>query len=180
MRLGQPAMARTSPDYDAFLVLNQILGASGAFESRLWQELRQKRGLIYSADSSLTADRDRGDFQIELEAAPEHVQSAVAFVRDELRRLQREPVSATELQEAKLRLVGDALLAEASADGQAQQLLDISEYGLPLTYYRDRNAELAHITAADVLRVARRYLEPDRLIQIYAGPSGPWATQGTQ
>jgi zinc protease len=180
VRLGQPAMARTSPDYDAFLVLNQILGASGAFESRLWQELRQKRGLIYSADSSLTADRDRGDFQIELEAAPEHVQSAVAFVRDELRRLQREPVSATELQEAKLRLVGDALLAEASADGQAQQLLDISEYGLPLTYYRDRNAELAHITAADVLRVARRYLEPDRLIQIYAGPSGPWATQGTQ
>ncbi|HEY9084612.1 MAG TPA: pitrilysin family protein [Candidatus Tyrphobacter sp.] len=180
VRLGQPAVARTSPDYDAFLVLNQILGASGAFESRLWQELRQKRGLVYSANSSLVADRDRGNFQIELEAAPEHVQSAVAFVRAELRRLQQVPVSATELQEAKLRLVGNALLAEASADGQAQQLLDIAVYGLPLTYERDRNEELAHVTAADVLRVARRYLEPDRLIQIYAGPSGPWSVGGEQ
>ncbi|MHB8432592.1 MAG: M16 family metallopeptidase [Candidatus Tyrphobacter sp.] len=178
VRLGEPAVARTSPDYDAFLVLNQILGASGAFESRLWQELRQKRGLVYAASSRLLADRYRGNFQVELEAAPQHVVSAVAFVRGELRRLQEQPVTATELAEAKLRLAGDALLAESSADGQAQQLLEIAEYGLPLSYYRDRNEELAHITAADVERVAREYLDPDRLIQIYAGPSGPWATEG--
>ncbi len=101
-------------------------------------------------------------------------------MRTELRRLQEDPVTDTELQEAKLRLVGDALLAEASADGQAQQLLDIAEYDLPLTYYRDRNEEFAHITAADVQRVARRYLDPDHLVQVYAGPSGPWATQGSQ
>lgn len=171
VRLGQPAVSRSSPDYDAFLVLNQILGASGAFESRLWQELRQKRGLVYSADSRLVADRDRGDFQIELEAAPQHVRSAVEFVRDELRRLQEQPVSATELEEAKLRLDGDALLGETSADDQADQLLEIADYDLPLTYFRDRNEELAGITASDVQRVAREYLVPDRLIVIYAGPN---------
>lgn len=178
VRLGQPAVARTSPDYDAFLILNQIFGASGAFESRLWQELRQKRGLVYSASSTMEADRYRGNFQIELEAAPQHVQEAVQLVRSELRRLQEQPVSQTELQEAKLRLVGDALLAEASANGQARQLLDIARYDLPLSYYRDRNEQLAGITAADVQHVAREYLEPDRLIQIYAGPSGPWAVEG--
>ena len=155
--------------------VNQTPAPPGVFESRLWQELRQKRGLVYSADSSLIAERDRGNFQIELSASPDHVVSAVDFVRRELRLLQTEPVSQTELQEAKLRLAGDALLSEASADGQAQQLLDIGKYDLPLSYYRNRNEELAHVTAADVERVAQTYLEPDKLIVIYAGPSGPWA-----
>lgn len=175
VRLGQPAVSRTSPDYDTFLVLNQILGAAGDFESRLWQELRQQRGLVYSVNSSLHADRDRGNFQIELEVAPQNVEVAVSLVRDQLRRLQESPVSDRELQAAKQRLVGGDLIDEDSAQGQAQQLLDIGLYDLPLDYFRDRSDELAHVTAADVQRVARTYLRPDDLIQIYAGPSGPWA-----
>ncbi len=178
VRLGQPAVARTSPDYNTFLLLNQILGAPGAFGSRLWQELRQKRGLVYSAQSRLVADRDRGDFEIELEAEPQHVEAAVAIIRAQLRRLQDVPVGETELREAKLRLVGDALISEDSADGQAQQLLEIAENHLPLSYYGDLNERLARISAADVQRVAREYLEPDDLIAIYAGPSGPWAIGG--
>ncbi|HEY1428098.1 MAG TPA: pitrilysin family protein, partial [Candidatus Tumulicola sp.] len=106
IRLGQPAVSRTSPDYDAFLVLNQILGGSGAFESRLWQELRQKRGLVYSVDSSLEAGADRGDFRVELNASPQRVVEAVSFVRQELKQFQTQPVTETELQEAKVRLVG--------------------------------------------------------------------------
>ncbi len=175
VRLGQPAVARNSKDYDAMLVLNQILGAGGAFESRLWQSMRQKRGIVYSVTSSLHAGADRGDFRVELAASPDHVQEAVRFVRSELRRLQAEPVTQTELAEAKLRLVSDALLAEASADGQAEQLLDIGVNGLPLDYYRTLNERFANITAADVQRVARRYLQPNRLVQIYAGPVGAWA-----
>jgi zinc protease len=177
VRLGQPAVARTSPDYDAFLVLNQILGASGDFESRLWQELRQKRGLVYSVDSSLHADRDRGNFQIELAVAPQNVREAVSLVRQELRQLQESPVSERELQEAKARLVGGDLIDEDSAQGQAQQLLNILLYDLPLSYYRDRSEDLSRVTPAAVERVARLYLKPNDLIQIYAGPSGPWATE---
>ncbi len=177
VRLGQPAVSRASPDYDAFLVLNQILGAPGDFESLLWQRLRQQSGLVYSVASSLHADRDRGNFRIELAVAPQNVQLAVSLVRRELRRLQNVPVSAVELQRAKQRLVGGDLIDEASAQGQAQQLLDIGLYGLPLAYYRDRGEELSRVTAADVQRVARRYLRPDELIQIYAGPSGPWSME---
>jgi zinc protease len=175
VRLGQPAVARTSPDYDAFEVLNQILGAPGDFESLLWQELRQKRGLVYSVGSRLLADNDRGNFQIELAVAPQNVTSAVSFVREQLRKLQTTEVSNRQLQEAKVRLVGDDLIAEASADGQAQQLMNIVRYGLPTSYYRDRAQAISHVTAAEVRRVARQYLKPDALIQIYAGPSGPWA-----
>jgi zinc protease len=175
IRLGQPALARSNRDYDTFLVLNQILGGNGAFESRLWQELRQKRGLVYSVSSSLEADADRGDFRVELNASPQRVVEAVEFVRHELQRLRDEPVSATELQEAKVRLVGNALLDEASSTGQAKQILDIAMNGLPLTYYRTLNERFAQITPADVQRVARAYLRPSRLVEVYAGPSGPWA-----
>jgi zinc protease len=175
IRLGQPALSRSNPDYDTFLVLNQILGGSGAFESRLWQELRQKRGLVYSVDSSLDADADRGDFRIELNASPQRVVEAVQFVRRELQQLQQEPVTSTELQEAKVRLASDALLEEASSDGQAKQLLDIAVNRLPLDYYGTLNERFARITAADVQRVARTYLRPSRLVEVYAGPAGPWS-----
>ncbi|HLX25831.1 MAG TPA: pitrilysin family protein [Candidatus Cybelea sp.] len=177
IRLGQPAISRSSPDYGTFLVLNQILGGSGAYESRLWQELRQKRGLVYNVDSSLEADADRGDFRVELNASPQRVVEAVQYVRRELQRLREEPVSATELEEAKVRLVSNALLEEASSAGQATQLMDISINQLPLDYYRTLNERYARITAADVQRVARAYLHPERLVEVYAGPSGPWSQQ---
>lgn len=175
IKLGQPALSRANPDYDTFALLNQILGASGAFESRLWQELRQKRGLVYSVNSSLDADRDRGELSIELNASPARVVAAVALVRQQLELLQNEPVSATELQEAKIRLASNALLDEASTAGQAKQLIDIAVNGLPLDYYRSLNERFAQITPADVQRVARAYLRPGRLVEVYSGPSGPWA-----
>ncbi|MBV8066905.1 MAG: insulinase family protein [Candidatus Eremiobacteraeota bacterium] len=175
IRLGQPALSRANPDYDAFLVMNQILGGAGAFESRLWQELRQKRGLVYSVNSSLDAGADRGDFRIELNASPQRVVEAVQFVRAELQRLRDEPVSTTELQEAKVRLVSNALLEEASSAGQVKQLMDIAANDLPLNYYATLNERLSRITAADVQRVAREYLHPERLVEVYAGPSGPWS-----
>lgn len=177
IRLGQPALGRANPDYDTFLVLNQILGASGAFESRLWQGLRQKRGLVYGVSSSLHASENRGDFRIELNADPARVVEAVHYVRAELRRLQRQPVSATELEEAKARLASNALLDEASTEGQAAQLLDIATDHLPLDYYRTLNERFARITAGDVERVARKYLQPGRLIQVFSGPAGPWSGQ---
>ena len=175
VRLGQPGVGRNSPDYDTFLVLNQILGAGGAFESRLWQELRQKRGLVYSVASTVEAGNDRGDFKVELNASPGKVVEAVAFVRSELLTLQTQPVTPTELNDAKLRLVSDALLDESSAEGQVRQLLDIGTNDLPLDYYRTLNDRFANITAADVERVAKKYLDPSQLVEIYAGPVGPWS-----
>jgi zinc protease len=176
VRIGQPAVSRSNPDYDTFQVFNQILGGAGSFESRLWQELRQKRGLVYSVDSSLQATEDRGDFRVELNAGPQRVVEAVRLVRQELVRMQNEPVTQTELDEAKGRLVSDALLDEASTEGQAEQLLDIATYGLPIDYYRTLNERFARITIADVQRVAKTYIKPDRMVQVYAGPSGPWSS----
>jgi zinc protease len=174
IQLGQPAVARTSPDFDAFSLLTEIVAGGGYFESRLWQELRQKRGLVYSVSSQMKSDKDRGDFEIDMSVSPRNVASAIAIVREELNRLRTQPVTQSELADAKTRLVSSALLSEASARGQLGEVLDLAQNNLPNDYFATLQARYANITPADIQRVARTYLRPDQLIQIYAGPAGPW------
>ena len=174
IQLGQPAIPRTSKDYDAFQLLAQIIGGPGYFESRLWQELRQKRGLVYSVSSAVKADRSRGDLEIELSAAPANVSAAIGIIRSQLQLLRTRPVSRTELQEAKTRLVASALLEESSADGQLGEIGTIARDRLPLDYYATLQQRYAAITPADLQRVAKTYLRPDKLIEIFSGPQGPW------
>jgi zinc protease len=174
IQLGQPAVARTSPDFDAFTLLTEIVAGAGYFESRLWQELRQKRGLVYSVSSQMKADKDRGDFEIDLSVSPGNVAAAIALVREQLNRLRTQPVTQTELADAKTRLVSSALLSEASARGQLGEVLDLAQNNLPNDYFATLQARYANITPADIQRVARTYFRPDQLIQIFAGPAGPW------
>lgn len=178
IQLGQPAIPRTSADFDAFQLLTQIIGGPGYFESRLWQELRQKRGLVYSVSSAIKADRDRGDLEIDLSAAPANVPAAIDIIRSQLELLRSRPVSETELQEAKTRLVASALLDESSASGQLAQISEIARTDLPLDYYATLQQRYAAITPADLQRVAKAYLRPDRLIEIFSGPQGPWVDRG--
>ena len=175
IELGQPAVARTSRDYDAFNLLSEILGGQGFFESRLWQELRQKRGLVYSVSTQMKSDPSRGDFEVLLSASPHNVEPAVAIVRDQLEHLRTAPVTRTELNEAKVRLVSQALPNESSANGQLDEVLDIAQNHLPLDYYATLAQRYAGITPADLQRVAKAYLQPDRLIEVFAGPQGPWS-----
>ncbi len=175
VELGQPAIGRTNKDFDAFNVLTELLGGNGYFQSRLWQELRQNRGLVYSIGTDLKANRWRGDLEVSFNAAPANVRTAISLVRDQMRRLRDSRVSQTELEQAKLRLVSESLLSEASASGQLAQVLDIGRSSLPTSYYATLTQHYSGITAADVQRVAREYLRPESLIQIYAGPQGPWA-----
>ncbi|MEO6913435.1 MAG: pitrilysin family protein, partial [Candidatus Baltobacteraceae bacterium] len=177
IELGQPVMTRISPDYYPMTLLTQILAGDGAFESRLWQEMRQKRGLVYNVSADVSADKDRGDFKIIMSAAPSNTVAAVRFVRSQLERMQREPVSATELAQAKSRLVNGTLLAQESSTGQLDLLTNISDYGLPKDYYATLNDRYAKITAADIERVAKTYLRPNALIEIFSGPPGIWQHQ---
>jgi zinc protease len=177
IQLGQPAIARSSPDYDTFSLLSEILGGTGYFESRLWQELRQKRGLVYSVGTRVKADRDRGDLEIMLSTSPGNVRAALGIVRDELQRLRTQPVSQNELEDAKIRLISAALLNESSASGQVDEIGEIARYNLPRTYYGTLAQRYAAITPADLQRIAKQYLRPDRLIEVFAGPPGPWASQ---
>jgi len=170
VQLGTPALARTSPDYDALTLANAIFGGAGSLESRLFREVRERRGLVYTASSTLTADRDRGTFTIGFRAVPAKVDLAEAIVREELARMQEEDVAPEELEHAKTRVVAQQLIAEQATSAIAGDLLSIGTNDLPPTYFATLAQRYAGITAADVRRVAKTYFHPDNLVEVRVGP----------
>jgi zinc protease len=170
VQLGAPALARSSPDYDPLTLANAIYGANGSLESRLFREVREKRGLVYGAASSLEANRDRGTFTVSFSAVPSKIDAAEALVRSELKRMQTEDVSAEELARAKTRVVATALNAEQATSAIAGDLLRIGLDDLAPSYYATLADRYASITAADVRRAAQTYFHPDNLVGVRIGP----------
>jgi zinc protease len=172
VQLGAPALARSSPDYDPLTLANAIYGANGSLESRLFREVREKRGLVYGAASALEANRDRGTFTVSFSAVPSKIDAAEAIVRSELKRMQTEDVSAEELARAKTRVVAAQLNAEQATSAIAGDLLRIGLDDLAPSYYATLAARYASITAADVRRAAQTYFHPDNLVEVRIGPPG--------
>ncbi len=122
-RAGAPALPRTSPDYDSLSLANAIYGGNGSLDSRLFREVRERRGLVYGASSELDANRDRGTFTVSFSAVPSKIDAAEAVVRAELRRMQTDDVGADELARAKTRIVATQLNAEQATSTIAGDLL---------------------------------------------------------
>src|SRR3984885_7432842 len=170
VQLGAPALARTNPDYDALVLANAIYGGGALDGTRLFREVREKRGLVYGAYSSLNAGRDRGTFTISFRAVPAKADAANALVRAELRRMQTERVSAGELAAAKTRVVAQAIEAEEATSTITGDLLQIGLDDLPSSYYANLAQRYQRITAADVQRAAKAYFHPDNLVEVRTGP----------
>ncbi|HZW52651.1 MAG TPA: pitrilysin family protein, partial [Candidatus Elarobacter sp.] len=170
VQLGAPALPRTSPDYDPLTLANAIYGGSGSLESRLFREVREKRGLVYGASSSLEANRDRGTFTVSFSAVPSKIDAAAALVRAELKRMQTDEVSAEELARAKTRVVAGQLNAEQATSAIAGDLLRIGLDELPPSYFATLADRYASITAADVKRAAQIWFHPDNLVEVRIGP----------
>ncbi len=114
--LAAPGLAVVDPRRYGFSLLNTILG--GNMSSRLFQEVREKRGLAYAVYSFISAHVDTGMFGVYLAVGPEQALEAVGLVAQELRKLTRTPVDAAELQGAIEYTKGSLLLASESADNQ--------------------------------------------------------------
>jgi zinc protease len=169
VELGAPAAARTSPDYDALALANAIYGG-GSLDTRLFREVRERRGLVYTAASSLSADRDRGTFTVSFSAVPSKIDAAESLVRSELKRMQDEDVTPDELARAKTRVVATQLNAEQATSTIAADLLRISLDELSPSYYSTLAQRYANLTAADVRRAAQTYFHPDNLVGVRIGP----------
>lgn len=170
VRMGEPSIARSSSDFDAFSLLDQIFGGDG-FDSRLFKEVRMRRGLAYTVYSALDAGVDRGIFEIGLRASPQNVNHAVNLVKDEMRRMQDQPVDQAELERARTRIVGETVIAEQDKAALVGDLLNIVQNDLPLDYYATLSQRYASIGADAIQRVARSYFHPNRMVEVYEGPT---------
>ena len=120
MVLGCPAPSSLSPRRYASFVMNAVLG--GSMSSRLFQEIREKRGLAYAIHSYLTPYTDAGMLGIYVGTGEAHVREVVGVILDELMRLTRDPLSERELHSAKELIKGNFLLSMESTDNRMTRL----------------------------------------------------------
>jgi zinc protease len=172
VRFGLPAMARKDPDFMPAFVLNTILGG-GAFTSRLYQEVREKRGLAYGVDTSLMPLANTSLFYGGVATKNEEVRQSLDVIRAELKRITDEGPTQKELDDAKAYLTGSYALRFDTNANIANQLLWMLVEGLGREYVDNRNALVEAVTLDDLRRAARRLFEGRELIVTVVGkPKG--------
>ncbi len=169
---AQKGIDREDPDFFPAFVLDLILGG-GSFESRLMQEVREKRGLTYGVYSYL-ADKDQAKLWMgSVASANDRVAQAVQVIRDEWARLAEEGVTQQELDDAKTYLTGSYPLHFDSNASIARIMVGMQMDDMPVDYIVTRNDKVEAVTLEDVNRVAKKLLDPEHLTFVVVGqPEG--------
>lgn len=173
---GQRGIERHDPDFFAAYVMNYILGGGG-FESRLMQEVREKRGLTYSIGSYLYP-MDHAELILgQVASANDKIAQAMDVIKEEWRKLAQEGVSAEELSAAKTYLTGAYPLRFDGNGRIAGILAGMQLSNLTPDYINTRNDRVNAVTQADIARVASRLLDPEALSFVVVGK--PQGVSGT-
>jgi zinc protease len=162
-------MKDTDPDFPAWLLMSQILGGDTA--SRAWMRLREAEGLSYGVGTSADADAFDavGSFTGWAIVAPQNLAKARASLLDEIGKLLTGKVAADELKRAKETWLKEQD-ASLSNDGYVLQMLALQLFRDRTTAYAtDLRTKIAAVTADDIARVAKKYLDPKRLVVVDAG-----------
>jgi zinc protease len=169
---GMPGIMRDDPDYYAAYVMNYVLGGGG-FTSRLYQEVREKRGLAYSVYSYIYPYENSAIYLGGLGTANERVAESLEVVKAEIAKLADSGISADELAKAKVFLNGSFPLRLDSNAKIARMLVAIRISDLGLDYIDKRPALINAVTVEDIRRVARRLLISDAITWVIVGdPAG--------
>ena len=168
--LGQTfQLTRQDADYYPLELAMNVL--SGAFYStRLYRDLRENTGLVYSVGAALQSSKTRSVFYISYACDPRNVSKARALVERNLREMQIKPITSEELLQAKTLLVRGIPLSESSTGGIAGGLLDRSLKDLPLDEPIRAAKRYKEITAAEVQAAFSKWIRVDDLAQIVLGP----------
>ncbi len=165
LRMGNLTIDRKHEDYFALTIANRILG--GGSSGRLFLNLREEKGFTYGIYSQLQTRRQAGPWQISGDIKANSTAEAMKEIFKEIGRLRDEPVPAQELEEAKRSIVASFALSLEQPSRIMQYAADRHRYEFPADYWDHYPAQLAAVTPEDVLRVARRYLDP-KTLQIVA------------
>ncbi len=161
LALGGPGIARGDDRRFALRVLDTILG--GSTSSRLFQEVREKRGLAYSVFSYASQYVDTGQVALYVGTRPDNVRDAMEVIGTELRRLQEDGVSAGELERARDNVKGRTVLSMESSATRMNRLGSSVLMGVPVLTVDEVLARFDAVTLQDVMDLGRELWVPERL-----------------
>jgi zinc protease len=166
--IGAPGIRRDDPDYFTLFVGNYILGGGG-FVSRITEEVRQKRGLAYSAYSYFSPLLARGPFVIGMQTRRDQAGQALSVVRSTLREFIDKGPTPEEVLAAKQNIIGGFPMRIDSNRKIHDYLALIGFYDLPSDYLETFVANIERVTAADIKAAFARRVDPDRLVTVVVG-----------
>lgn len=169
--LGYPGIKRGDPDLFPLYVGNYILGGGG-FVSRLTEEVREKRGLVYSVYSYFMPMGELGPFQLGLQTKKEQAEDALKLVRETLEKFIKDGITEAELKAAKSNIIGGFPMRIDSNNKILDYLAVIGFYRLPLSYLDDYNSNVDKVTAVQIKEAFARLLKPENFVTVIVGDPG--------
>ena len=166
--IGQPGVKRGDPDHFALYVGNHVLGGGGMV-SRLFEEVREKRGLSYSAYSYFSPLRFKGPFIAGLQTKTEQVEEAKKVLMENIQRFIDQGPTEAELEASKKNITGGYPLRIDSNGKILSYVTVIGYYGLPLDYLETFNDKVSAVTIEDIKDAFKRRLSPDKMITVMVG-----------
>lgn len=166
VRLGP---SRHDADYTAALVLNHMLGGGG-FGSRLMEEIREKRGLVYGVYSWFQPLETNGAYVIRLQTRADQAAEAELILKEVLQGLANGDIKQDDLDKSKTNLIGGFAQRMDSNRERSSLLAMMGLYHRPLDYLQNWTRSVESVTLADVKRVAQNYLRPQDWKRVLVGP----------
>lgn len=161
--------ARKSPDFFPTFVLNHLLGGGG-FGSKLMEEVREKRGLVYGVYSYFIPLATQGPFVITLQTQANQAKEAEDVVRKVIREMFDGKITQKQLQETKANLIGSFAQRMDSNRERVGLMGMIGFYQLPLDYLQVWTKKVESVTLADVIAAAKMYMDPETWNLVQVGP----------
>jgi predicted Zn-dependent peptidase len=169
--LAVPSLPVAHEDRYAAFLLNSILG--GGMSSRLFQSIREDRGLAYSIYSELNPFRDTGSLAVYAGCSIDHTREVLDLTLAELARIKSEPVAEEDLKRAKDQIKGNMILGLESSSSRMSSLARQQMYHGRFFSSEEITAEVDRVTAADLQRLACELFPPQALTLTLLGNLGP-------
>ncbi|MBM3726359.1 MAG: insulinase family protein [Acidobacteria bacterium] len=165
--MGNLTIDRTHPDYIPLMVMNRVVGDGPA--ARLFINLREEKGYTYGVYSSVQARRYPGPWRAGGDVRTEVTEGSLTEFFNEITRIRDQEVPESELEECKRSVVAKFALSLEDASDVLAYALTRKQYGLPADYWDTYADQVSRVTAEQVQRVAKRYLNPEAIQLVTVG-----------